>query len=114
MEVSLWNPHHRGKGGELSGGLQWIDFVVRYRINMHSSMLTGQTNQSAQQSRLLVLIVDYRNKRCKEYEKRYIETKLLRLQERGLPYLILPEEWTSQEYAVTIQNKIRQLKRSET
>jgi hypothetical protein len=114
MEVSLWNPHHRGKGGELSGGLQWIDFVVRYKGIPTGHAITTTGNQNAQQNRLLVLIVDYRNKRFKEYERKYIESKLVRLTERGLPHLILPETYTSQEYAVMIQNKIRQLKRSET
>jgi hypothetical protein len=99
MEVSMWNPHHRGKHGNLSGGLQWIDFVLKYD-------LSGRQN-------LLAMILDYPNKRMHKYEQEYLATKKRRLDEKGIPYLILPIGFTSQEYAVKIANKIRQLKRNE-
>jgi hypothetical protein len=47
-----------------------------------------------------------------KYEQEYLATKKRRLDEKGIPYLILPIVYTSQEYAVLIGNKIRQLKRN--
>jgi hypothetical protein len=85
QEVSFWTPHHRGKQGDLDGGLQWVDFVVRKK---------GK--------RPFVLILDDPKKRWKEYEKRYLETKQLELTERSIPFVLLPAGLSSQEYQVLI------------
>lgn len=85
QEVSMWSEHHRGKQGDLDGGLQWVDFVVRKR---------GK--------RPFVLIYDDPKKRFKEYERKYLETKKLELTERGIPFVLLPAGLSSQEYQVLV------------
>ena len=93
QEVSFWNNHHRGKQGDLDGGLQWVDFVVRKR---------GK--------RPFVLIYDDPKKRFKEYERNYLETKKLELTERNIPFLLLPAGLSSQEYWVLIYRFIQKQK----
>ena len=80
----MWSAHHRGKQGNLDGGLQWLDFVVRGKKG------------------IIVLIYDDPKKRFKEYERKYLETKKLELTERGIPYVLLPAGLSSQEYQVLI------------
>lgn len=84
QEVSFWTAHHRGKQGDLDGGLQWVDFVVRGKKG------------------IIVLIYDDPLKRFKEYERKYLETKKLELTERGIPFVLLPAGLSSQEYQVLI------------
>lgn len=85
QEVSFWSNHHRGKQGDLDGGLQWVDFVVRKR---------GK--------KPFVIILDDPKKRFHAYERNYLETKKLELTERGIPYVLLPAGLSSQEYQVLI------------
>lgn len=82
-EVSFWNPSHVGKQGDLTGGLQWVDFVVRKK-------------------RPIILILDDPRKRWKQYEKDYHANKLAGLKARGIPYVVLPAGKTSQEYQIMI------------
>ena len=81
----MWSTDHKGKQGNLDGGLQWVDFVVRKR---------GQ--------RPFVLILDDPTKRWKEYEKQYLVTKQAELTKRGIPYVLLPPRLSSQEYQILI------------
>ena len=84
-EISFWNEQHRGKQGDLSAGLQWLDFVVR------------------KGKRPFVLILDDPMKRWKEYERKYLVTKQTELTRRGIPYVLLPARLSSQEYWILIQ-----------
>ena len=84
QEVSLWNPLHVGKHGNLSGGLQWLDFVVKGK------------------RRPFVFILDDPQKRFKEYEKTYLVAKKRELERRGVPYVLLKAGMTSQEYQILI------------
>lgn len=92
QEVSFWNPLHTGKHDDLDGGLQWVDFVVKGKIVP------------------FVILHDDPQKRKKEYEKRYLQTKEKGLDARGYLILKLPAGKTSQEYQVTIYMFIRRNK----
>lgn len=81
----MWSPHHKGKQGNLWGGLLWLDFVVRKR---------GK--------RPFVIILDDPKKRFHEYERRYLETKKQELAERGIPFVLLPAGLSSQEYQILV------------
>jgi hypothetical protein len=85
QEVSFWNVHHRGNTGDLDGGLQWVDFVVRPR-----------------NKRAFVIILDDPSKRWKPYEKMYYSNKLMGLTQRGIPFVVLPKGMSSQEYWLKI------------
>jgi hypothetical protein len=83
QEVSFWNPRHTGKHGDLDGGLQWVDFVVRRK-------------------QPFVIILDDPKKRWKLYEQFYLSNKQWGLRERNIPYILLGAGMTSQEYQVLI------------
>lgn len=85
QEISFWNPFHRGKHGDLDGGLQWVDFVVRKK---------GR--------RPFVVILDDPQKRKKEYEKMYYSNKLMGLSDRGISFIVLPAGLSGQEYQIMI------------
>lgn len=85
QEVSFWNEHHRGKHGDLDGGLQWVDFAVRPK---------GKP--------AFVIILDDPTKRWKAYEKEYHANKQKGLNERKTPFIILPKGMASQEYQLKI------------
>jgi len=89
-EVSFWSNHHKGKHGNLDGGLQWVDFVIRKR---------GK--------RPFVLLLDDPQKRMHKYEQKYLETKQIELKERGIPFVLLPSGLSSQEYQILILMNIR-------
>ena len=82
QEVSFWNTLHKGNHGDLDGGLQWVDFVVK----------KGP----------FIIILDDPSKRWKSYEKDYHTNKLAGLEQRGLPVLLLPNSHSSQEYQILI------------
>lgn len=84
QEISFWNPLHKGKHGDLDGGTQWVDFVVKGK------------------QRPFVIILDDPSKRWKEYEKAYHSNKLMGLSQRSIPFLILPAYRRSQEYQILI------------
>ncbi len=83
VEVSFWNPFHKGKQGTWNGGLSWVDFVVKGR-------------------KPFVIILDDPQKRWKEYEKEYHANKLRGLYERNIFPVVLPNNRTSQEYRILI------------
>ena len=85
QEVSFWNEHHKGKHGDLDGGLQWVDFAVRPK---------GK--------RAFVVILDDPSKRWKAYEKMYYSNKLMGLNQRDTPVIVLPKGMSSQEYQLKI------------
>lgn len=93
QEVSFWNDLHRGHHGDLDGGLQWVDFVVR-----------------AKGKPAFVLILDDPSKRWKSYEKEYHKNKLAGLDQRGIPYRLLKKGMSSQEYQVVITWFMRKVK----
>lgn len=84
-EVSFWNDRHRGKQGDLDGGLQWVDIIA-----------------SKKGRRAFAVILDDKRKRYHAYERHYLENKMLGLNDRGMPVLLLPAGKTSQEYWATI------------
>lgn len=92
QEVSFWNTLHVGKQGDLDGGLQWVDFVVRPR---------GK--------RPFVIILDDPHKRAKQYEKVYLANKQAGLTGRGIRFLILKKGMSSQEYQLKIAWAMRKL-----
>jgi len=92
QEISFWNPYHTGKHGDLDGGLQWVDFVVK-----------GKNIP-------FIIILDDPEKRFKSYEQDYFINKKRGLQARGYSTLILPAHKTSQEYQITIHIHIRRNK----
>lgn len=94
QEISFWNDLHRGNLGDLWGGLQWVDFVVR-----------------AKGKPAFVLILDDPSKRWKSYEKEYHKNKLAGLDQRGIPYKLLKKGMSSQEYQVAIAWFMRKLER---
>jgi hypothetical protein len=93
QEISFWNPLHRGKHGDLDGGLQWVDFVVKPK---------GK--------RPFIIILDDPSKRWKSYEKVYHSNKLMGLDQRNVSYLVLRKGMTSQEYQVQIAWHMRKVR----
>ena len=93
--------HHRNdpqaddhrEHGDLDGGLQWVDFVVR-----------------AKGKRAAVLILDDPSKRWKSYEKEYHKNKLAGLDQQGVPYKLLKKGMSSQEYQIVITWFMRKVK----
>ena len=95
QEVSFWNDLHRGHYGDLDGGLQWVDFVVR-----------------AKGKPAFVIILDDPSKRWKAHEKEYHKNKQAGLDARGVRYILLKKGMSSQEYQLKIAWSIRKLERS--
>jgi hypothetical protein len=92
QEVSFWNPRHAGKHGDWDGGLQWVDFIVRPK---------GK--------RAFAVILDDPSKRWKAYEKIAHQIKQEGLNDRGVPFLIVPKGMSSQEYQLKIAWFMRKL-----
>ena len=95
QEVSFWNPLYKGKQGDLTAGLQWVDFVVKPK---------GK--------RAFIVIVNDRHKRANAVDKLSYQTKLEGLTDRGTPLLIVKSGMTSQEYFIQIMWFLRKLERS--
>jgi hypothetical protein len=93
QEVSFWNPRHTGRHGDWDGGLQWVDFVAR-PIGKHP----------------FIIILDDPSKRWKAYEKEYHRNKLTGLNDRLIPFILLPRGMSSQEYQIKIAWFMRKLK----
>jgi hypothetical protein len=93
QEVSFWNPLHKGRRGTWDAGLQWVDFVVKPKGKQ-----------------AFVILHDDPRKRFKSYEKIAFQVKQEGLNQRNVPYLILPKGMTSQEYQIKITFFIRKLK----
>lgn len=89
QEVSFWSPHHKGRRGNLDGGLLWVDFVVRKK------------------KRPVVVILDDPKKRWKSYEKEYARAKSKELNGRGIVTIWLPAGKTSQEYQIMIYRDMK-------
>jgi hypothetical protein len=91
--VPFANPYHTGfKETELSGSIQWLDFVV-YDRNL--GMFVMQFNPQYGQSGL------------KPHEKRAFLDKEKYITERGFPFLTLSRLHTSQEYEIRIRMFIK-------
>lgn len=94
--ITAWNNHHHPmhKGQPTAGAFQLIDFVVRDR------------------GILLALIMDNPKSLIRANDKAKRKSKIALLEERNIPYIILPITYSSQEYAIVISSQIRKIRRS--
>ncbi len=90
-QVRIWNPHFTGLRTRIEGGYQWLEFLVRRK------------------ARLFVIIFKptYGGSRPHKFELRALEEKKVFLEERHIPYLILPRTHSLQEYEIRVELWIR-------
>jgi hypothetical protein len=97
-QVEFWNADYEFTLGDefMEGGNQFIDFLVYAKGTPR---------------RALAVLIKNPASLSKPAEKVRWLAKVTFIRSQGIPLVIVPVEYSSQEYAVVIQNEIRKLKR---
>lgn len=92
--VSFWNHYFTGKHDNLTGGYQWVDYVIHIK---------------GKGAAILLFPPGHAGGGPHEYEVRSMEQKKKYLEEKGIPYKILSRHFNSQEYEIIVRRWVLQL-----
>lgn len=93
VQVWIWNPLYTGMRRRVEGGYQWLEFVIQ---------LNGKP---------AAIFFPVHKYHTHDFERRAIEEKKAFLEQKGIPYLIVPRTYSQIEYEVTIEFWMRKEKR---